>query len=142
MRFLLFLSSVLGLACAAPRPQDIDFELAKSLPDLVYSEAIGVTAQVITYDASTVLPSAAAQITATVVNTDGAVIATTDAASNQKRDACAAQPAQPSGFGAVPTPDTASAFQSYSSFKAAATGASTPPGYTRQFSNLQASNQA
>jgi hypothetical protein len=82
MRLLLFLSSVLGLACAAPRPQDIDFELAESLPDLVYSEAIGVTAQVITYDASAVLPSAAAQITATVVNTDGAVIATTDAASN------------------------------------------------------------
>jgi hypothetical protein len=110
MRSLLFFSGVLGLVCAAPRPQDIDFELAEALPDLVYSEAVGVTAQVITYDASAVFSSAAAQITATVVKIDGAVIATGDAASNQKRDACAAQQAQPLGFGPVPSPDTASAF--------------------------------
>jgi hypothetical protein len=142
VRSLLFFSGVLGLVCAAPRPQDIDFELAEALPDLVYSEAVGVTAQVITYDASAVFSSAAAQITATVVKIDGAVIATGDAASNQKRDACAAQHAQPSGFGPVPSPDTASAFLSYSSFKAAATGASVPSGYKQQFSNLQASNQA
>jgi hypothetical protein len=142
MRLLSVFPAFVGLVCAAPRPQDIDFELAESLPDLVYSEAIGVTAQVITYDASAVLSSAAAQITATEVNTDGVGIATANAVSNHKRDACAAQSAQPSGFGPVPMPDTASAFLSYSSFRAAATGASTPGGYIKQFSNLQASNQA
>jgi hypothetical protein len=60
MRLLSVFNVFVGLVCAAPRPQDIDFELAESLPDLVYSEAIGVTAQVITYDASAVLSSAAA----------------------------------------------------------------------------------
>ncbi|KEQ68814.1 hypothetical protein M436DRAFT_16524, partial [Aureobasidium namibiae CBS 147.97] len=132
----------ISLACAAPRPQDINFSLADALPDPTYSEAVGVTAQVITYDASAVLSSAASQITASVADTAAAVVATTDAPSNQKRDACAAQQAQPSGYGPVPAPDTPSAFLSYSSFVAAATGAPVPSGYTQQFSNLQASSGA
>lgn len=139
---LLYFSSVIGLACAAPRPQDIDFALADALPDPIYSEAVDVTAQVVTYDASAVLSSAAPQITATVVDTAAAVIATTDALSNLKRDACAAQQAQPLGHGPVPSPDTPSAFLSYSSFAAAATEAPVPSGYTQQFSNLQASSGA
>jgi hypothetical protein len=142
MLSLILFSSVIGLACAAPRPQNIDFSLADALPDPTFSIAVGVTAQVVTYDASAILSSAASQITATVVNTAAAVIATTDAASNQKRDACSAQPAQPSGYGPVPSPDTPSAFLSYSSFAAAATGAPVPSGYTQEFSNLQASNNA
>lgn len=142
MRSLLFLSSVIGIACAAPRPQDIDFALAEALPDPTYSEAVGVTAQVITYDITAVLSSAAAQITASVVDSAAAVVLTTDAASNHKRDACAAQSVQPSGYGPVPSPDTPSAFVSYSSFAAAATKAAVPSGYTQQFSNLQASNNA
>lgn len=142
MRSLLLLSSIIGLGCAAPRPQDIDFALADALPDPTFTEAVGVTAQVVTYDTSAILSSAAPQITATSVNTDAAVIASTDAANNQKRDACAAQSAQPSGYGPVPSPDTPSAFTSYSSFVAAATGAPVPSGYTQAFSNLQASNNA
>ena len=141
-RSLLFFSSVFGLACAAPWPQDIDFALAEAIPDPVYSEAVGVTAQVITYDTAAIPASAAPQTTANTVDTSAAVVLTTDAASNQKCDACAAQSVQPSDYGPIPSPDTPSAFVSYSSFAAAATKATVPSEYTQQFSNLQASDQA
>lgn len=90
MRSLLFFSNIIGLACAAPRPQDIDLSLAEALPEPTYSEAVSVAAQVVTYNISTVLSSATARITASMVDTAVAVVHTTDAAPNQNRDACAA----------------------------------------------------
>lgn len=120
-----------GCALAAPRPQDIDFALADAIPNPTYA----TTQSVVTYDASAILESAMPQITS--LDTSDAL--TTGVAKMIKRGACATQPA---GAGPVPSPDSASAFVSYSSFSSQATSAPVPAGYSQTFKNLQASNNA
>lgn len=129
--------AAIGFVAAAPAPQDIDFDLAYALPNPTFTEAVGATAQVVTYNPTTILSAAAAQITASNTNTD--VPAATTSLSNQKRGACSAQPL---GAGPIPSPDTASAFAAYAPFAQAATGASPPSGYVQQFVNLNGSNNA
>ncbi|KAI6859842.1 glycoside hydrolase [Hortaea werneckii] len=133
MRSMLFQLGLAGLAFAAPAPvpQDIDFDLAYQLPNPTYT----TTMSQVTYDATTILQAAVAQITSSATDNSAAA----PSADKVKRAACASQPA---GAGPVPSPDTASAFQSYSAFASAAAGASPPSGYSQTFSNLQASNNA
>jgi hypothetical protein len=124
----LFLASC---AWAAPRPQDIDFALADAIPNPSYA----TTQSTVTYDASAILQSAMPQITSLAADDT----MTAGVAKKMKRAACASQP---SGAGPVPSPDSASAFVSYSSFSSMATSAAVPSGYSQSFSNLQASNNA
>lgn len=139
MLFYILALTILGLTHAAPAPQDIDFSLAYAVPNPTYSEAVGVTAQSITYNSETVYASAASQVTASVSDTSAAVIVSTDAASNEKRTAC---PAQPTGYGPIPSPDSASAFAAFTSFASIASAAPTPSGYSQEFVNLNGSNNA
>jgi hypothetical protein len=120
-----------GCALAAPRPQDIDFALADAIPNPTYA----TTQSVVTYDASAILQSAMPQIT----SLDATDALTTGVARRVKRAACASQP---SGAGPVPSPDSALAFGSYSSFSSMASSAPVPSGYSQTFQNLQASNNA
>ncbi|KAI6791944.1 glycoside hydrolase [Hortaea werneckii] len=133
MRSMLFQLGLAGVAFAvpAPVPQDIDFDLAYQLPDPTYT----TTVSQVTYDATTILQAAVAQITSSATENSPAA----PSADKVKRAACASQPA---GAGPVPSPDTASAFQRYSAFASAAAGASPPSGYSQTFSSLQASNNA
>ncbi|TKA23705.1 hypothetical protein B0A50_06541 [Salinomyces thailandicus] len=133
LSLVIFTYTLLGLSAAvpAPVPQDIDFDLADQLPDPTYT----TTLSQVTYDATSILQDAIPQITASA-SQDGLA---TGVAEKVKRAACAAQP---TGAGPVPSPDTVSAFLSYSAFGAAATGAPTPSGYSRTFQNLQGSNNA
>jgi hypothetical protein len=137
MRSFILASAIAALVAAAPAPQDIDFDLAYALPNPTFTEALGVTAQVVTYNPTTILSAAASQITAS--NTNTAVVATSDAPSNQKRAACAALPA---GFGPTPSIDSPSAFSTYGAFADAANAAFPPSGYVQQFVNLKGSNNA
>lgn len=89
------------------------------------SIAVNVPAQTIVYDAVAVESSAAAQQTADP--------------SKVKRNACDPQQA---GAGPVPSPDTDSAFVSYSAFASAASAAPTPLGYVNTFKNFNAMNNA
>jgi hypothetical protein len=62
MRSFVLASILAGLAIAAPRPQDIDIDLAYALPNPTYSEAVGATAQSVVIDPEAVYAAAAAQI--------------------------------------------------------------------------------
>ncbi|KAG9604895.1 hypothetical protein KCU77_g774, partial [Aureobasidium melanogenum] len=138
MKSIILTYLLAGLVTAAPRPQDIDFDLAYAVPNPTYSEAIGATAQSVVINPSVVYSAAAAQITDTVADTAGVATATAQVA-NQKRAACASQPV---GAGPVPSPDTASAFLAYASFASIASAAPTPSGYSRQYVNQMGSSNA
>lgn len=115
-----------GVAYAAPRPQDIDFQLAAEIPNPTYT----TTLSQVTYDATKILEAAMPQITASEIEEH--------AAEKVKRAACQAQP---TGFGPIPTPDSPSAFLSLADFPAAASAAPVPSGYSQSFQNLQAANK-
>ncbi|KAI7268903.1 hypothetical protein KC345_g7600 [Hortaea werneckii] len=70
MRSMLFQLGLAGLAFAAPAPvpQDIDFDLAYQLPDPTYT----TTMSQVTYDATTILQAAVAQITSSATDNSAA----------------------------------------------------------------------
>jgi hypothetical protein len=138
MRSVFLAPAILGLVAAIPAPQDIDFDLAYALPNPTFTQAIGVTAQTVSYNPTTVYAAAAAQVTHSVVDSEVAVA--TDANFVKKRAAACAT--QPVGYGPVPSPDSVSAFYALPAISETAIAAPTPSGYTKQFSNLQASNNA
>lgn len=135
MRSFIALSSLLALVAAAPASQDIDFDLADSVPNPSYVTSIGVTAQLVTYDATSVLAAAAAQITATETDDSGI------AARNEKRTACQVQPTGAKNAPTVST-DTPAAFTANAAFASLANAAPTPSGYVNAFTNLHGSNNA
>ncbi|KAI5197076.1 hypothetical protein E4T38_08194 [Aureobasidium subglaciale] len=51
------------LIAAMPRPQDIDLDMVEAAPDPTYTEILGLTAQVVTYDTTAILAEATAAIT-------------------------------------------------------------------------------
>ena len=48
MRTFIFAAALGALTAANPLPQEIDIDLAIALPDPTFTEAIGVTAQIVT----------------------------------------------------------------------------------------------
>jgi len=122
----------LTLSSPVQKRQDIDFAAYNAIPTLADIAApVGApTPSPITYDASAVATIAAeAATTATTI-----APVTTAAAAIKKRDACSSNP--PGTGPAVTSPDdSASAFQSYSAFSAAATSAVTPVGYQKVLTN-------
>ncbi|KAF2173537.1 hypothetical protein M409DRAFT_15817 [Zasmidium cellare ATCC 36951] len=99
--------------------------IAEAGPPPSPSIATNVPAQTIVYDAVAVESSAAAEQTSDP--------------SKVKRNACDPQQA---GAGPVPSPDTDSAFVTYSAFVSAASAAPTPSGYVNTFKNFNAMNNA
>jgi hypothetical protein len=135
MRSHLLAAAIAALANASPVPQDIDLDLVIAAPDPTYTEAVGVTAQVVTFNTQ------ATSVTSVSV-ADPAVTDSTDdlAARLAKRGSCATQPAGASGAPTY-TPDSPSAFLQNNAFAAAASAAPVPSGYDQTFSNLAASNK-
>lgn len=99
--------------------------VAEAGPPPSPSIATNVPSQTVVFNAAAVESSAAAQQTSNP--------------SKVKRNACDPQQA---GAGPVPSPDTDSAFVSYSAFASAASAAPTPSGYINTFKNFKAMNNA
>lgn len=135
MRSFFLAPALAGLVAALPAPQDIDFDLVDALPNPTYTQAVGQTAQVVTYDATTVYNAALPQITSDPSDDDG----TATAVHAKRAVACASQPV---GYGPVPSPDTVSAFLAQPEISSAAVSAPIPTGYVQQYSNLQAASNA
>lgn len=119
---------------AYPQMLDLDAILAQGPPA---SASIATTAGVITVDPTSLASAAAASVTASPLPQ---TLITTAVDNKLKRQAACTP--LPTGAGPVPTPDTASAFLSYSVFSSIASAAPTPSGYAQSFVNLNAENNA
>jgi hypothetical protein len=138
---LAFPAVAAGLAAALAAPQNFDIDMVNAAPDPTYTQDVGVTAQVVTYDSTAV----AAQVTSAVSSVSvevSDVLSGTAVVKREmaKRTACAVQPTGAPSYTAAPTDP--SAWASYSVFSSAAASATAPAGYTNQFTNLAASNNA
>ncbi|PSK46069.1 hypothetical protein B9Z65_5037 [Elsinoe australis] len=125
--------ATLAAAAPAPAPQDIEFDLVYALPNPTSSVALGATAQVVTYDPTSVIQEAIPQITQDP-HADG------QGSTLRRRAACQQQPA-----GAKSAPkvaDDPASFKASTDFASAALNAAIPSGYTQTFKNLTASNNA
>ncbi|GAB7357605.1 hypothetical protein MBLNU459_g0108t1 [Dothideomycetes sp. NU459] len=154
MRSAVFAAAFAALAIAAPAPvpqlalpiDDIeaDFEAAMATTSALGPEITAIA------DPVDYVPSAAAASAVsddvTAANSGLVALATetpTTVAAAEKRAATSTCPGatQPTGFGPVISPDTASAFLSDAGLAASASAAAAPTGYTSSFVNLQGSSQ-
>jgi hypothetical protein len=138
MRITFAISGLAALAAAMPaaRPQEIDVNMVLNAPEPVtYDPAVGVTAQVVTYD----FTSLAAQATAPATSPTSDVAATATAI-EKRGAACTSLAAGASGAPAY-SPDTPAAFASNSDFASIASNAAVPSGYLQTFSNANASSR-
>jgi hypothetical protein len=138
MRLTLAIQGFAALAVAMPaaRPQEIDINLVLNAPEPVtYDPAVGVTAQVVSYDYTSLVAQATAPATSTTSD-----VASTATAIEKRGAACTSLAPAASG---APTysPDTPAAFASNSDFSSVAVNAPVPTGYTQTFSNVNASNR-
>ena len=136
---LAFIASLIAATAASPlvARQDINFDLVDDTPNpTTASIPFGATTQSVSYN----LAEATGEATATPLPVNASP---SDA---QKRElviaARAACDPQPTESGPVPSPDTDAAFLAYSVFSSAATGATTPLGYSNTFKDLHASSSA
>ncbi|KAI5200082.1 hypothetical protein E4T39_05919 [Aureobasidium subglaciale] len=132
-----------NLVAALPAPQEIDLDMVLAIPDPTYSEAVGVTAQTITYDTASIIAQATASISAVVADA-GDVLSSTAVAHEKRATTPTTCAAQPSGASSVPTssPDNASAFAANTYFHSVASAAPSVSGYTQAFVDKQASSNA
>ncbi|KAI4738587.1 hypothetical protein E4T50_10971 [Aureobasidium sp. EXF-12298] len=139
MRLTLAIQGFAALAVAMPaaRPQEIDINLVLNAPEPVtYDPAVGATAQVVSYDYTSLVAQATAP--ATSVTSDVAATAT----AIEKRGAACTSLAPGASGAPTYSPDTPAAFASNSDFASVALNAPVPTGYTQTFSNVNASNNA
>lgn len=128
--------AAVALAMPAPLPQEIDVGMVLAAPEpITYDPVVGATAQVVSYDFTSMLAQATAP--ATSVATDAAATAT---AIEKRGAACTSLAAGASGAPAY-SPDTPAAFASNSDFASVAINAPVPTGYSNTFTNANASNR-
>ena len=128
MRSALIACSLIALAAAAPKPQEIDFDVIDNAPPpTVTGPPVDASAQTITAGISAASASAAA--------------ATTAVANVLQRQLGVNDPCgpQPTGSGPVPLVDTAAAFLADTAFSTLANSIRPPPGYKTAFTGLDAS---
>ncbi|KAL2073289.1 hypothetical protein VTL71DRAFT_10613 [Oculimacula yallundae] len=138
MRSTIILSAFAALALAAPRPQEIEFDLVDAAPD----------AEIVTPPTDVSVDNVASLPVAEVVKAAAASV--TDVAQAEKRALrkrdgdCSAEPAG-TGPRVSDPEDTPEAFLAYQPFKddaiKHALDANVPQGYSLAYSNLQASSQ-
>ncbi|THY30391.1 hypothetical protein D6D01_03257 [Aureobasidium pullulans] len=129
--------AAVALAMPAPLPQEIDVGMVLAAPEpITYDPVVGATAQVVSYDFTSMLAKATAPTTS--VATDAAATAT---AIEKRGAACTSLAAGASGAPAY-SPDTPAAFASNSDFASVAINAPVPTGYSNTFTNANASNSA
>ena len=142
MRIPLVSAALVALAST----QDLDWSVITELSTLptatipvVYATSgkTAATAATLTYSQSAVLAAVSSALSA-----DPSDAAPLDSALAKRATSTSLCHAQPAGAGAIPSPDSPSAFVSYSGFASSASAASTPSGYVNTFTNLQGSNNA
>lgn len=131
MHATFIIAALAGFAIATPEPQNINFDLVNAAADRPHP----TTAKKVTYDPSAVLLAAKPRITSSEEKSDSLDVV----GKLGKRAACDPQPTGSSG--APATPNDAAGFLSSAELAAVANGASTPSGYTLEFSNRQASSK-
>ncbi|KAH0090939.1 hypothetical protein KCU96_g7811, partial [Aureobasidium melanogenum] len=139
MRLTLAIQGFAALAVAMPaaRPQEIDVNMVLAAPDPVaYDPAVGATAQVVSYDYTSLIAQATAP--ATSVASDVAATAT----AIEKRGAACTSLAPGASGAPTYSPDTPAAFASNLDFASVASSAPVPTGYTNTFTNANASSSA
>jgi hypothetical protein len=157
-----------NLVAALPAPQDIDIDMVEAAPDPTYTQTLGLTAQIVTYDTTAILAEATAAATvvsvavsdvlegtAIVSKRDEApsssydvnaamwVDATPTPTANDKRDivARAACTALPTGIASYAlSADTASDFRANGSWASIASQAPVPSGYVNTVVNAAGAN--
>lgn len=138
MRLTLAIQGFAALAVAMPaaRPQEIDVNMVLAAPDPVtYDPAVGATAQVVSYDYTSLIAQATAP--ATSVASDVAATAT----AIEKRGAACTSLAPGASGAPTYSPDTPAAFASDPDFSSVASNAPVPTGYTNTFTNANASSR-
>ncbi|KAI5203700.1 hypothetical protein E4T39_04003 [Aureobasidium subglaciale] len=129
------------VAAVLAAPQNLDLDMVADAPDPTYTQKAGVTAQLVSYDPQSIAAQATAAVSSVeVVVSDvlsGTAVLKRDV---NKRTACATQPTGASSYASAPTDP--SAWATYAPFSAAASAGATPSGYTNEFTNLAASNNA
>jgi hypothetical protein len=138
MRLTLAIQGFAALAVAMPaaRPQEIDINLVLNAPEPVtYDPAVGATAQVVSYDYTSLVAQATAPATSATSD-----VAATATAIEKRGAACTSLAPGASGAPAY-SPDTPAAFASNQDFASVASNAPVPTGYTQTFSNVNASNK-
>ncbi|KAI9797322.1 MAG: hypothetical protein M1825_006020 [Sarcosagium campestre] len=114
-----------SLALASPRPQQLDIDAIVDAPDpATTGPAVDAVSEPPTYD-----PAAAKE---------AAAVPLSRRRLQQRGSAC---DVEPDGYGPKPPTDSPSSFLAYPVFEETATGAPTPQGYSRSFSNLQGSTE-
>jgi hypothetical protein len=145
-----------NLVAALPAPQDIDLDMVIAAPDPTYTETLGLTAQVVTYDTTAIAAAATAAASSVAIDVtdvlDGTAIvskraeATPTAAHNDKRElgargaACTALPTGVAAYAL--SADTASDFRANASFASIASNAPVPSGYISTVVNAGGANSA
>ena len=130
MHIIRFVPALAAIAVALP--QQIDLDLAYALPNPSYSTAKYASAQIVTYNPTSVIAAAMSQITSSPAPSDLTL-------SKRQATACSALPTGVSGYSF--SPDSPAAFTANPSFASAASAAPTPSGYISSFTNLGASNK-
>ncbi|KAI4725690.1 hypothetical protein E4T49_06575 [Aureobasidium sp. EXF-10728] len=146
MRSITLIAGLAVLAVASAAPQVFDPDQLTDVPAPPVSDVpIGAGTEIIPLDENAVVADAVAAIIADPSpDIDASIPAaiskrSTRAKARRTTGTCAPQPV---GYGPLVSPDTASAFQNYPDFAAAATNAPLPSGYDVQFTNQWASVSA
>lgn len=129
------LPALIGLAYAAPRPQEIALDEIEDLPAPSFvTPAVAVASQT-----ASVVPLASQLLSASsaISESPPSASSTADVQRRVRRDATCAPYAK--GSGPVASPDTVDAFLSLPAWKQMSSSAPTPDGYSRAFSSLNAS---
>lgn len=140
------------LACYAnampkpmPLPQGFDFGAIADLPPPpTYTMSVGVTAQVVKINTAAIIKSAVQAVTTDPIVDPARKVKRQDTTATSPTvsataNSCVGGTAQPTGSGALTTPDTPDAFLANPAYSDAATGATTPAGYKLMFQNLNGS---
>lgn len=139
MRGHFLAAALFALTGASPVPQDIDLDAVIAAPDPTFTQVLGATAQVVTYNTESLVAQATSVTSVTV--TAGASADDGDVAARlAKRTACAVQPSGATGAPTVST-DTPAAFTNNAAFASLASNAPVPSGYGQTFQNLKGSNK-
>ncbi|KAK6003873.1 hypothetical protein QM012_008723 [Aureobasidium pullulans] len=127
---------VANLVAALPRPQEIDLDMVIAAPAPTYTVIPGSSAQIVTYDTSSILAAvtaAASSVSIAVTN-----VATATSVANVKRSAC---DPQATGVYTYQT-DSPSAFSADPRWASLASNAPVPTGYVQTQTNANGANIA
>ncbi|KAL1301923.1 hypothetical protein AAFC00_002386 [Neodothiora populina] len=142
MRYFILLSAVAALVQA----QSLDLDLIDTLSTPAnITVPSNLTEQVVAYDVDAATDAAAdaaldSAATVSLNSTEITQNVTSTAVLNKRATTTCV--VQPTGYGPVPSPDSAAAFLAYAPFASSASAAAVPAGYVQTFKNLNASNNA